>query len=237
MARETVVELEGVGKVYEGAVPTRALQDVNLKVEAGEFVAILGPSGSGKSTLLHLLGALDTPTEGTVRIAGQDVSKLDDDGLAKLRGKHLGFVFQFHHLMPDFTALENVLMPTFAVCGPPSASQIDEAKSVLSRVGLEGKERSRATDLSGGQQQRVAIARALMGGKTIVLADEPTGNLDTVNGKSVFRLMREFNQRDGITFMIVTHDLALAMYADRIIHVIDGKIANDHPNDPTPLTD
>jgi len=235
MDRQAVVELEGVGKVYGGSVPTRALQDVNLRVEAGEFVAILGPSGSGKSTLLHLLGALDTPTEGTVRIAGQDVSKLDDDGLARLRGKHLGFVFQFHHLMPDFTALENVLMPLYAIGGPPDKKRIDEAKSVLKRVGLEGKERNRATDLSGGQQQRVAIARALMGGKTIVLADEPTGNLDTANGKDVFRLMREFNQRDGITFMIVTHDLALAMYADRIIHVIDGKIANDHPNDPTPL--
>lgn len=235
MASQTVVDLQDVGKVYEGAVPTRALEDVNLTIEAGEFVAILGPSGSGKSTLLHLLGALDTPTEGTVKIAGEDVSKLDDDGLARLRGRHLGFIFQFHHLMPDFTALENVLMPAFAVQGPPSPNHIEEAKSVLKRVGLEGKERSRVTNLSGGQQQRVAIARALVGGKTIVMADEPTGNLDSANGKEVFRLMREFNQRDGITFLVVTHDLALAMYADRIVHVIDGKIASDHPNDPMPL--
>ncbi len=235
MAKSVVIDLVDVAKVYDGAIPTRALDKANLRIEAGEFVAILGPSGSGKSTLLHLLGALDTPTEGTVSIVGEDISKLDDDGLARLRGQHLGFIFQFHHLLPDFSALENVLMPAFAVTGTPTKDQIAEAMSVLERVGLKGKEKNRVTNLSGGQQQRVAIARALMGGKTIVLADEPTGNLDTENGKEVFRLMREFNKDDGVTFLVVTHDLALAMYADRIVHVIDGKIASDHPNDPMPL--
>lgn len=235
MVDASVVELVGAGKVYGGPVLTRALTGANLSVGPSEFVAVLGPSGSGKSTLLHLLGALDRPSEGTVKVMGQDLAKLDDDGLAKLRGEHLGFVFQFHHLLPDFTALENVLLPSFARGGEPTAERRQAAIDLLHRVGLEGKENNRATDLSGGQQQRVAIARALYGKKSLVLADEPTGNLDTNNGKEVFRLMRQFCAQDGVTFMVVTHDLQLALYADRIVHVVDGRISQDHPNDPVPL--
>ncbi|HSV73257.1 MAG TPA: ABC transporter ATP-binding protein [Chthonomonadales bacterium] len=228
----TLIALDQVGKVYPGPNATRALRDINLTVCPGEFVAILGPSGSGKSTLLHLAGALDRPTEGTVRIAGESLTDLDDEGLARLRRRHIGFIFQFHYLMPDFNVLENVLMPTALSDGWGNRAAEREARELLERVGLGDKWRNRATDLSGGQQQRVAVARALAGGKSLVLADEPTGNLDTRNSHAVFRLLREFRDREGTTFMIVTHDLHLASQADRIVTIVDGSVEDDRRNLP-----
>ena len=224
---DEILQLQGVSRIYGTLNQTRALNGVTLSVKKGEFAAIVGPSGSGKSTLLNLIGALDRPSEGIVRIGGESLSDLDDSGLARLRRRYLGFIFQFHYLMPDFSVLENVLMPFALDHGSPTNEEIQEAKSLLERVGLKDKMKNRATDLSGGQQQRVAIARALSGKKPLILADEPTGNLDTENSKEAFRLMREFNETEGTTFLLVTHDPGLAQQADRIISIIDGKVADD----------
>jgi lipoprotein-releasing system ATP-binding protein len=203
----------------------RVLKSACLQISAGEFVAIVGPSGSGKSTLLNLLGALDRPSAGTVKIDGRDLSLESDDGLADIRNRVLGFIFQFHHLLPDFTALENVMFPARIAKRAIGPQDVTDATEMLERVGLGSKLKNRATDLSGGQQQRVAIARALAGGKKLILADEPTGNLDSVAGNDVFALMREFNARDGTAFVIVTHDEALAERADRIIRVVNGEVS------------
>ncbi len=229
MADTPIVQMEKVGKVYGTKIQTRVLTDVTFTVQQGEFAAIIGPSGSGKSTLLNLIGALDKPTEGAVKIGGETLSGLDDEGLARLRRRYLGFIFQFHYLLPDFTALENVLMPFSVAHGAPTRQERKEAIELLERVGLKDRMNNRATDISGGQQQRVAIARALAGRKPLVLADEPTGNLDTENSNEVFALMRDFNLKDGTTFLIVTHDPNLAERTDRIISVIDGRIAHDVP--------
>ena len=226
---DEILQLQDVSRIYGTVNQTRALNGVTLSVKKGEFAAIVGPSGSGKSTLLNLIGALDRPSEGIVRIGGESLSDLDDAGLARLRRRYLGFIFQFHYLMPDFSVLENVLMPFALDHGSPTNAEIQEAKMILERVGLKDKMKNRATDLSGGQQQRVAIARALAGKKPLILADEPTGNLDTENSKEAFRLMREFNETEGTTFLLVTHDPDLAHQADRIISIIDGKVADDRP--------
>jgi lipoprotein-releasing system ATP-binding protein len=226
---KALISLTSVAKTYGTAALTYALRDVTLEVGRGEFTAILGPSGSGKSTLLNLLGALDRPSAGVVRIGGESLTDLDPDGLALLRQKHLGFVFQFHHLLPDFSALDNVLMPIWAKKGSADDAEVMEAKDLLERVGLGAFLNRKPGQLSGGQQQRVAIARALVGKRSIVLADEPTGNLDTQNSKEAFQLMREFNQREGITFLIITHDTRLARLTDRIIEIVDGRVRYDGP--------
>ena len=224
---DAMVELKDVKRVYGTKNLTCALRGVSFKVNHGEFAAIVGPSGSGKSTLLNLIGALDKPSEGDVFIAGQSLKTMDDTGLATLRRKNLGFVFQFHYLLPDFTVLENVLMPYFLDHGTPTSLELKQAKSLLERVGLHDRMDNRSVDLSGGQQQRVAIARALAAKKPLVLADEPTGNLDTTNSHEIFRLMCEFNQQDGTTFLLVTHDTLLAKQTDRVITVVDGLIESD----------
>lgn len=226
---EPLIRLTNVSKAYGSVVKTLALRDVSLSLEKGEFAAILGPSGSGKSTLLNLLGALDRPTGGEVRIGGASLAEQDADGLARIRQAHLGFVFQFHYLLPDFSALENVLMPSMIVHGSPRHEDVAEAKELLERVGLKDFLGRRPGQLSGGQQQRVAIARALARKRSIVLADEPTGNLDTENSRSAFELMREFNRENQITFLIITHDTDLARKADRIIEIVDGGIVYDGP--------
>ncbi len=226
--QNTIVSLEGVGRVYGTHIKTRVLTDINISIQRGEFAAIVGPSGSGKSTLLNLIGALDKPTEGTVRIGGNTLQGLDDDGLASLRRKFVGFIFQFHYLLPDFSALENVVMPYAIVNGTPTSEQMKQGKNLLDRVGLKDKMKNRTTDLSGGEQQRVAIARALAGSKPLVLADEPTGNLDTENGNEIFGLMRQFNKDENITFLLVTHDPRLAAFTDRIISIVDGRVAGDN---------
>lgn len=207
-------------KVYDDG--TVALRDVSLSVKQGEFISILGPSGSGKSTLLHLIGLLDKPSEGKVYIDGHDTSNLSDEELSRFRGKKLGFVFQGYNLLNSFTAIENVMMPLL-INDVKREEAEKRALYLLKRVGLEQKVYVNVNKLSGGQQQRVAIARALAMQPKIVLADEPTGNLDTKTGHEIIRIFDELN-REGITFVIVTHDPEIAEEADRIIYIRDGMI-------------
>ncbi len=227
---DPVVELRGVVKEYGDVIRTRVLHGLDLRVEAGEFTALIGPSGSGKSTLLNLVGLLDRPTAGRLFIAGEDVAALDDDGLTRHRGRSIGFVFQFHHLLPEFTAVENVMMPMMALRGRQDPSMRECAGALLGQVGLGAFLDRRATLLSGGQQQRVAIARALAMAPRLVLADEPTGNLDTASADEIFNLLRQFNEKAGTTFLIVTHDPRLAARCDRIVELVDGRVVSDRPN-------
>ncbi|HEX4953622.1 MAG TPA: ABC transporter ATP-binding protein [Thermoanaerobaculia bacterium] len=222
-----LVELAGVVRDYGTRVITRALAGVDLIVERGELAALMGPSGSGKSTLLQVLGLLDRPTAGRVRIAGRDTASLSDRELTAFRGDTIGFVFQFHHLLPAFTALENVAMPVWGRLGRLRPGDRAHARELLVAVGLADRLDNRATDLSGGQQQRVAIARALMRDPPLLLADEPTGNLDTASGDQVFELFRRFNRERGTTCLVVTHDPRIAERCDRVIELVDGAIAAD----------
>jgi len=221
------LRLEGVVKEYGEAVRTRVLHGVDLTVRAGEFTALIGPSGSGKSTLLNLIGLLDRPTAGRVTVAGQDTGLLDDDGLTGCRGRSIGFVFQFHHLLPEFSALENVMMPMMAMRRRQTPEMVESASRLLGEVGLGGFLERRAPLLSGGQQQRVAVARALSMNPGLVLADEPTGNLDTASADEIFALLRRFNREAGTTFLVVTHDPRLAARCDRIVELVDGRIVSD----------
>lgn len=229
---EPLLRLTGAVKDYGVSVVTRALDRVDLELNVGDFVALTGPSGSGKSTLLNIMGLLDRPSKGRVHISGRDTTELADDELTRMRARFLGFVFQFHHLLPAFSALENVLMPLLADRGRPDQDMQERAAKLLREVGLEERMHNRATDLSGGQQQRVAIARALIMSPPLLLADEPTGNLDTQSGDQIFSLLRRFNQTQGTAVVIVTHDKRLAARCDRIINVVDGRIAWDRPSDP-----
>ena len=200
------------------------LKGVTLEIKRGELVAIVGASGVGKTTLLHILGTLDRPTSGTVRFDGNDVFALDDQALAEFRNRKVGFVFQFHHLLPEFTALENVMLPAL-IRRQSQTEARGAAEAVLKEVGLEHRLAHRLGELSGGEQQRVAVARALVLRPELILADEPTGNLDSHTGDEVFKLMLELNRAKGITFVIVTHNEALSNQADRIIRMVDGQIA------------
>ena len=208
-------------------VRTRALAGVDLTMGKGELVALIGPSGSGKSTLLNIIGLLDRPTSGRVVVAGVDTSVVDERALTAIRARTLGFVFQFHHLLPAFTALENVMLPAWGDAGVPSADAKRRAKEMLEAVGLGGRIDSQVTELSGGQQQRVAIARALANRPSLVLADEPTGNLDTASADEVFELMRRFNRELGTTFLVVTHDPRIADRCERVVEIVDGLIRSD----------
>lgn len=226
---EPVVLLQGLRKSYNLGRPneTEVLHGIDLQVEAGEFVALVGPSGSGKSTLLNMLGLLDEPTAGELFIKGQATRLLDDTGRTTLRGQALGFVFQFHHLIQAFTALENVLMPWMVTHGKPDATVREQARVLLAEVGLAEFTDKKPGDLSGGQQQRVAIARALMTRPAVLLADEPTGNLDTRTAESIFALLRRFNREFGCAVLIVTHDPRLSAVCDRTITLVDGRIVSD----------
>jgi lipoprotein-releasing system ATP-binding protein len=219
-----VLVVENVVKEYGDVARTRALDGVDLTLGAGELTALVGPSGSGKSTLLHIIGLLDRPTSGRVVLGGEDTTNLDERGLTKLRARMLGFVFQFHHLLPAFTALENVMLPAWGDLGWPSPEMRAASEEMLRAVGLEDRMHYRATNLSGGQQQRVAIARALVRRPALVLADEPTGNLDTASSAEVLVLMRRFNRELGTTFLIVTHDAETAAACDRTVELIDGRV-------------
>jgi lipoprotein-releasing system ATP-binding protein len=203
---------------------------VDFALARGEFTALMGPSGSGKSTLLNLVGLLDRPTGGRILMEGQDTGALDERALTRYRGRTLGFIFQFHHLLPEFSAVENVMLPMMAHRGRPDPSMEECALHLLREVGLEAFARRRPSQLSGGQQQRVAIARALAMSPKLVLADEPTGNLDTHSADDVFALLRQFNRRAGVTFLVVTHDPRLADRCDRIVELVDGRIVADRPN-------
>ena len=225
---DRVLHLAGIRKSYgSGEVESEILHGIDLTLRRGEFAALIGPSGSGKSTLLNLIGLLDRPTSGQLHIDGEDSGQLDDTGLTRLRGQRIGFVFQHHHLIPAFTAEENVAMPLLVARGRPDAEMFERAGQLLDQVGLADRKQYLANRLSGGQQQRVAIARALVTNPSLVLADEPTGNLDTHSADDVFALLREFNRRQHTTFLIVTHDPRLAARCDRIIELVDGRIVAD----------
>jgi lipoprotein-releasing system ATP-binding protein len=224
---EQILRLEKVCKSYNIGQPAevQVLAGIDMVLERGQFLALTGPSGSGKSTLLNIIGLLDRPTSGRLFIKGQETGLLNDAAITRLRGRTIGFVFQDHHLISAFTAQENVMMPLLADQGFPSAAIAAKAAALMARVGLAPVAGNLAMNMSGGQQQRVAIARALAMGPDLVLADEPTGNLDTKSADSVFELMREVNKENGTTFLMVTHNLALAKRCDRIIDVVDGRIA------------
>ena len=224
-----VLRLADIRKSYNIGRPVEAeiLHGIDLTVANGEFTALIGPSGSGKSTLLNIIGLLEAPTAGTVEIAGHPVSYSDDDNLTRLRAASLGFVFQFHHLLPAFSALENVLMPQLVNGQGSTAEARAHAQALLASVGLGSAENKKPSELSGGMQQRVAIARALSMKPALVLADEPTGNLDTKTAADIFVMLRKFNQDFGTAFLIVTHDAHLATTCDRQITLADGIIVAD----------
>jgi lipoprotein-releasing system ATP-binding protein len=233
---DPVLRLLDVHKAYAPgtAVELEVLHGINVVLEHGEFTALIGPSGSGKSTLLNLIGLLDTPTRGEIMISGNETRKLSDLARTRLRGRSIGFVFQYSCLLPEFTAAENVMMPLLANRGWPDAAMSKTAETLLDQVGLGPWKDHMAGDLSGGQQQRVAIARALAMQPALVLADEPTGNLDTKAADGVFDLLRSVNRNLGTTFLIVTHDPRLANRCDRIVELVDGRIVSDRTN-PHPM--
>jgi putative ABC transport system ATP-binding protein len=221
-----VIRTEALAKVYEmGAEQVHALRGVDLEIRKGEYVAIMGPSGSGKSTLMNLIGCLDSPSSGRYYLAGRLVSELDDDELAYIRNKEIGFVFQTFNLLPRATALHNVELPLI-YNGTPAEERVERAKQVLERVDLGQRMNHKPNELSGGQRQRVAIARALVNNPSIVLADEPTGNLDSRTGEEIMNLFENLHKQ-GNTIILVTHEMDIAQHAHRVIFIRDGKIASD----------
>ena len=219
-----MIEINGLYKTFKiGEHDLTVLKGINLEIRRGELLAIMGASGAGKSTLLHIIGMLDRPTRGTVSFEGQDLFQLSDAAQAEFRNRRIGFVFQFHHLLPEFTALENACMPALIQRRSPADVETD-AIALLNEVGLGERLHHKPGELSGGEQQRVAVARALMQRPDLVLADEPTGNLDTHTGEALFALMRDLNKSRGTTFVIVTHNEKLSAQADRIVYMQDGQI-------------
>jgi len=232
---ENILQVERLSKTYmlgKAAIPV--LRDVSLAVRAGEAISIIGASGSGKSTLLHILGALDQPSGGTVRFQGRDLYALSAAQRTVMRGKHIGFVFQFYHLLPELDVLENVMLPALSSTSHlwghagngGGAGMRDRAQSLLEAVGLAGRANHLPMELSGGEQQRAALARALMNQPNLILADEPTGNLDSTSGEEVIKIFRELHA-NGVTLVVVTHDMEVALQAERIIQMKDGRISSD----------
>ncbi|MCX5993631.1 MAG: ABC transporter ATP-binding protein [Chloroflexi bacterium] len=222
-----IVELKKVDKVYRGAVDTHVLFSIDLSFEQGSFNSIVGESGSGKSTLLNIMGTLDRPTAGELWLEGRSTSSLNADSMAELRNRSIGFVFQFHYLLPEFSALENVLMPYLIGNRKAGAGVKKRAEELLDLMGIARVKNNMANKMSGGQQQRTAIARALMNNPKIFLADEPTGNLDSENTAVIYRILRDVNRQFGTTFIIITHDRRIAEQTDRIVKIKDGRIATD----------
>jgi len=223
--KQTIIQLKDITKDYKTAdVITPAVQGVTLTVHTGDFIAITGPSGSGKSTLMNLIGLLDTPTSGTYILNGTQVAKFSEDKLAYLRNKEIGFVFQSFNLLPRATALDNVVLPAI-YAGMKRNERIQKAKEILTKLGLENRMQNKPNQLSGGQQQRVAIARSLMNNPQIILADEPTGNLDTKSGQDVMNILKELN-KEGKTIILITHEQDIAKQAKKSIHMRDGKMIN-----------
>lgn len=224
---QPVIEAEGVTKIYAGAdAPVEALRGVSLSLAPGEFVAVVGPSGCGKSTLLHICGAMDRPTTGRIAMAGQFLDQLDDDGLTELRRRRIGFVFQFFNLLPTLTVLENISLPLL-LTGVTATAAATEARNVTERVALSARAAHFPRQLSGGEAQRVAIARAIVHRPLLVIADEPTGNLDSRTGAQVLNLLAELNRERGVTVLLATHEAHVAAAADRVVHMRDGFIERD----------
>lgn len=227
MNKQPLLVCEHLSKTYqEGSLSTQVLKNVSFSMGQGEMMAIVGSSGSGKSTLLHLLGGLDTPSEGNVIFRGQHINQLSSDERAAIRNKDLGFIYQFHHLLPDFTALENVAMPLL-IGAMAKESAFAKAKEMLEAVGLEHRADHRPSELSGGERQRVAIARALVNEPALVLADEPTGNLDLRNADAIFELLGELNRTQRTAFLVVTHDMTLARRLSRQLEMRDGHLQQE----------
>lgn len=229
----SVLKLANVSKLYDEVdrgQPVAVLNQVSLEVETGQSVAIVGPSGSGKSTLLNIIGTLDRPTQGQVLLDGEDISRLDDVQLASVRNRRIGFVFQAHHLLPQCSVFENVLVPTLPLKDAAERNAAEErARKLLDRVGLGSRLSHRPGQLSGGERQRVAVVRALVNGPKLLLADEPTGALDRVNAEDLGRLLVELNREDGVTLIVVTHALDLAMQLQKILELRDGKLDHYKP--------
>jgi lipoprotein-releasing system ATP-binding protein len=223
---DVLVGLQGVRKAFNvgTGIETEVLHGIDLTLNRGDFCAVMGPSGSGKSTLLNIIGLLDRPTSGLLQMAGEETTRLADQALTRLRGHHIGFVFQYHHLISAFTALENVMMPMLGAAGFPNPEMRERAEALLESVGLTPWKNNMANNLSGGQQQRVSLARALAMNPALLLADEPTGNLDTQSADAVFALLRRINQEQGTTVLLVTHNPELGRRCDKTIQVVDGLI-------------
>lgn len=234
-ADDNIIVIRDLMKVYKGGVDVVALDNINLNIRSGEFLAIVGPSGSGKSTLLNMIGLLDTPTSGQILLKGTDVTKISSNERARLRNKELGFVFQYHHLIPEFTALENVMMPML-IAGENKTMARDRARALLDDVGLGDRLDNRPNQLSGGQNQRVAVARALVNRPSVVIGDELTGNLDTKSSNRIYELLRELNRKMNQTFILVTHDPVMAEKTDRILRIVDGKLVSEVKRDGDKFT-
>lgn len=222
-----IITLKNIDKIYGTLIKTQVLYDVNLSFKEGSFNSIIGASGSGKSTLLNIMGTLDKPTNGEVYINGKRTDVMKKNELADLRNQTIGFIFQFHYLLPEFTALENVLMPYGISNSKPSREILERAEELMDLVGLSKVKNNLAVNMSGGQQQRTAIARALINNPKIILADEPTGNLDSESTENIYNLLRDINERFKTTFIIITHDRRIAEKADRIVEIKDGRINMD----------
>ena len=227
---QAAISLKAIEKTYPGIEPVRVLKGITADIQAGSITAIMGQSGSGKTTLMNCIGLLDVVDKGHILLSGKDIADKSPDELSRTRNELIGFIFQFHYLLPEFSVLENVLMPTFIKNNRFRATPAEKhtALELLKKVGLADYQSASAMKISGGQQQRVAIARALMNNPTILLADEPTGNLDSVNGAEVMKLFREINREKGTTIILVTHDERIAKQADSIITITDGTITPHH---------
>lgn len=224
---DNIIELKNVNKIYGKEIKTQVLFDINLSFEKGSFNSIIGESGSGKSTLLNIIGTLDKATSGEVYVNNNRTDQMSKPQLAELRNKTIGFIFQFHYLLPEFTALENVLIPYQIMNKKPTKEILERANELMEFVGLTKVKNNLATRMSGGQQQRTAIARALINNPSIILADEPTGNLDSQSTENIYALLRDINKKFGTTFIIITHDKRIAEKADRNIEIKDGRINLD----------
>lgn len=222
-----ILELKNINKIYGDKVKTQVLHDINLSFEESSFNSIIGESGSGKSTLMNIMGTLDKATSGQVIIEGKDVTNLNKNQLASLRNETIGFIFQFHYLLPEFTVLENILMPYRIKNKKVNKEILDRANELIDIVGLSKVKNNKSTDLSGGQQQRTAVARALINKPRIILADEPTGNLDSETTENIYNLLKSINEEYKSTFIIITHDNRIAEKTDRIIEIKDGRLEND----------
>jgi len=225
-----LLQLTNINKIYGDKIKNQVLFDVNLEFEVGSFNSIIGQSGSGKSTLMNIIGTLDKPTSGRIIIDGTDTSNMDKNQLALLRNETIGFIFQFHHLLPEFTVMENILMPYRIKHNRVSPEAIERAEYLIDMVGLSKVKDNGSTEISGGQQQRAAIARSLINEPKLILGDEPTGNLDSETTQTVFNLMKDINKELKTTFILITHDKKVAEQADRIIEIKDGHVIMDIPN-------